>query len=324
MNNKFVSSKVLKIFPFLKKNYLIKMKIVLKLYFLLVIYLFFTNCQYLDYSGKGWPQQCQGSQQSPIDFPSDTSNFIALNSTRILFSSYNTLANVSLEVLPFAKFAAKNDHMGELYFEKNGLIYKYLLNEIHFHYRTEHTFGGEESDLEMHMVHTKDTDFFFQKNPLITEDPDSRNQKLVIAVIFDRNATSSNADGSKENSFISKLKFDSLETIDPIDLNEFARRDRLFLHYEGSLTTPSCNEIVNWIVMTEFEAISEEQLNNFYELINSNGYPNGNHRTVQPLNGRPIYYNDLSSLSNVEVTSSSANLKFWKGLLLAVLMTVFI
>jgi hypothetical protein len=76
--------------------------------------------------------------------------------------------------------------------------------------------------------------------------------------------------------------------------------------------------------MTEFEAISEEQLNNFYELINSNGYPNGNHRTVQPLNGRPIYYNDLSSLSNVEVTSSSANLKFWKGLLLAVIMTVFI
>ena len=259
-----------------------------------------VNSQILDYSGKNWPEQCYGFLQSPIDFPLDTSEYIPLNSTRILFSSYKILRNVSVQVLSYGKFSAKNDDMGQLYFEKNGLLYKYILNEIHWHYRAEHTFGGEEFDLEMHMLHTKDNDFFIKNNIYVDEDPDEKFQKLVIAIIFKENDLLGNLRASNGNEFISKLKFSTLKTIDPIDLNEFARKDRLFLHYEGSLTTPTCNETVNWIVMTQFESISKEQLDNFYNLIKKNGYPKGNHRQTQKLNDRKIYYNDINSLNAVQ------------------------
>ena len=52
--------------------------------------------------------------------------------------------------------------------------------------------------------------------------------------------------------------------------------------------------------MTQFESISKEQLDNFYNLIKKNGYPNGNHRQTQKLNNRKIYYNDINSLNAVQ------------------------
>lgn len=291
------------------------MKILFQIFLLTFTYLKLdVSCQLLDYSVQDWPIQCLGSHQSPIDFPLDTTTYIPLNSTRILFSAYKILSNVSVQVLPNGKFSAKNDDMGELFFEKNGLAYKYTLNEIHWHYKAEHTFGGEEYDLEMHIVHTKDNDFFIKQNTFIEEDPDKEFQKLVIAIIFKQNDFSGNLKESYNNEFISKLKFASLETLDPIDLNEFARRDRLFLHYEGSLTTPTCNETVNWIVMTEFEMITKEQLIEFYNLIKINGYPNGNHRQTQQLNGRQIYYNEIPSLKSFQDNTASSeffDLKLW-------------
>ena len=66
-------------------------------------------------------------------------------------------------------------------------------------------------------------------------------------------------------------------------------------HYEGSLTTPPCSEIVEWIVIDEPQPISTEQLKAFTSKWGDNwsfakGY--GNARVTVPINNRTIYYSD--------------------------------
>ena len=47
---------------------------------------------------------------------------------------------------------------------------------------------------------------------------------------------------------------------DFIDLVEMDNNGPAYYYYKGSLTTPECNEVVNWIVMENTIAISEYQV----------------------------------------------------------------
>jgi len=59
--------------------------------------------------------------------------------------------------------------------------------------------------------------------------------------------------------------------------------------YDGSLTTPTCNEVVSWYVMEGTIAISQEQLDAFRGLTYTDGSPMvDNYRPPQPLNNRIV------------------------------------
>lgn len=79
---------------------------------------------------------------------------------------------------------------------------------------------------------------------------------------------------------ISNLKIDTLR---PTKLSKYYR-------YSGSLTTPGCDEVVEWIVVdTPVLFLSENQLLEFQTLEDSNRYPIlMNSRPVQPLNNRLV------------------------------------
>ena len=47
---------------------------------------------------------------------------------------------------------------------------------------------------------------------------------------------------------------------DFIDLLDIDNNGPAYYYYKGSLTTPGCNEVVNWIVMENTIAISEYQV----------------------------------------------------------------
>ena len=57
----------------------------------------------------------------------------------------------------------------------------------------------------------------------------------------------------------------------------------------GSLTTPNCNEIVNWVVVQDAQMASEAQLSAFERAFSGENYMDGNAREVQKVNGRDIY-----------------------------------
>ena len=65
----------------------------------------------------------------------------------------------------------------------------------------------------------------------------------------------------------------------------------VFYRYSGSLTTPTCNEVVTWTVLHHTAPISEHQLNLLRGLSTGDGFKMGNnYRHVMPLNGRKIQY----------------------------------
>ena len=64
--------------------------------------------------------------------------------------------------------------------------------------------------------------------------------------------------------------------------------------YDGSLTTPTCDEIINWVVVHDPQPLSQAQ----FDAINARwagnstwngGTGNGNNRMTMPINQRNIY-----------------------------------
>ena len=84
--------------------------------------------------------------------------------------------------------------------------------------------------------------------------------------------------------------FNLKELIDEITIvhhNEQSLKN--YFTYEGSLTTPPCNEVVTWIVSKTIVQISPNEVSSLREL----KFPDGstmedNWRPVQPLNGRHV------------------------------------
>lgn len=66
----------------------------------------------------------------------------------------------------------------------------------------------------------------------------------------------------------------------------------IFWNYKGGLTTPNCNEQVEWVVLAEVQSLSQQQFDDLNALWAgnpkfANGF--GNNRELMPLNGRTIY-----------------------------------
>lgn len=72
---------------------------------------------------------------------------------------------------------------------------------------------------------------------------------------------------------------------------EDAVRGTEYAHYKGSLTTPHCNEVVEWIVFLKPLNISRSQIKLFRKLQDGHGHKLvDNFRPTQPLNGRIVHF----------------------------------
>ena len=79
----------------------------------------------------------------------------------------------------------------------------------------------------------------------------------------------------------------SLMDLLPNDVNEFWR-------YSGSLTTPTCDEVVIWTVFKNKVTLSKHQLEKFFHLKTEDGEDlKNNFRPVLPLNDRVVYFANL-------------------------------
>lgn len=83
-----------------------------------------------------------------------------------------------------------------------------------------------------------------------------------------------------------------------LNLNAYFNTNKSFFHYLGGLTTPTCDEIVNWVVMEAVESISPAQLKTVKQFI-SKVYPAGNARSTKLLNARTIYYKNATATNTL-------------------------
>ena len=124
--------------------------------------------------------------------------------------------------------------------------------QMHWHSPSEHTVDFNHYDAELHIVHH-----------LKGEHSDGHGDigaLLVVGLFFEIEGS----DAGYSDAFLEGWDFENMgqdEVTIPTDffLNELPNKK--FWHYEGSLTTPECNEIVSWYVMEHVNKIHEDQLN---------------------------------------------------------------
>ena len=139
----------------------------------------------------------------------------------------------------------------------------YNLAEVHFREPGENAVNGKRPRMSIQFVHFSPEGVF-----LVIEVP-------VVA--------------GKENPVIKTLwqhiPAPGKETgVDGAQINpaDLLPSDRSFYRFPGSLTTPDCNEVVNWYLMKNPVELSESQIQEYAR------YYHDTARPLQPLNARPV------------------------------------
>ncbi|CAB4058627.1 CA [Lepeophtheirus salmonis] len=169
----------------------------------------------------------------------------------------------------------------------------FKLAQLHFHwgnmdkYGSEHTIDGLQFPIELHLVHFN-TKYGETMEEALSVAHKSDNL-AVLGVLFEI----TRSDMSILDPLINKLRYIQqegtktcvkslvLKNLLPLDLNTF-------YSYEGSLTTPKCNEIVTWTVFKKRHSISSGQLDEFRKLISKGKPLVNNYRDIQNLNSRKV------------------------------------
>jgi len=197
---------------------------------------------------------CGGQTQSPVDITEAVPD--------------NTLPPLSIVYEDVPIDLTNNGHTIEFEYESGSSLsfegIQYELIQFHFHTKSEHTLAGQHYPLEVHLVH---------KNT-------ATGNLVVIGVFFET---------GNENPFLQHFindlpdqKDEHFSSAEIVSVNDLLPLDRRYYTYNGSLTTPPCSEIVNWIVMKTPVEISNSQLQHFISILHSNNRP------IQPLHGREI------------------------------------
>ncbi|XP_032902059.1 carbonic anhydrase 4-like [Amblyraja radiata] len=256
------------------------------------------NCGPGTWSGKH--PQCAGRSQSPIDIITKKATPDP-KLTDITFKGY-------LDPDTSLNWALFNDgHSVQLIL--NGSITisggmlpgTYKADHLHFHWGTatspgsEHTIDGTQYPMEMHIVHLNQN---YRSKEEALKHPDGL---AVVAFMF----TESDSD-AKDFNFIQYLKhvknYHDKYTIKPFSLENMIPNDlsknRVYYRYQGSLTTPTCNQAVIWTVYKEPIPLSKDQLNEFPKTLHYNDTSRivSNFRPIQNLNGRTVYVFNSGSL----------------------------
>lgn len=233
--------------------------------------------------GTDWTGTCaSGSLQSPIDIDSNTATCDESMQFDITFStSINlTVANVgtTLQVTPTTA-----SELSELYVtDINGLLTGYSGQSFIFRAPSEHEIDGDSYDLELQIVHNISSTFASKGLTIFTS--------AIVSVFFESSSSAS------DNAFITALSLSTPGSLTNVTLSSlmstiFPSTGSEYYTYQGSFTTPTCSETVNYYIMTTPQSISTTQLAVFTALYSGSSTfagGNGNNRALQSVNDRTI------------------------------------
>ncbi len=139
----------------------------------------------------------------------------------------------------------------------------YFLSELHFHEPGENAVNGKRPAMSIHMVHlSPESTFLVIDVPVVVgkENP-------VIKTLWEHIPEKGRED-----------KFPGVK----INAGDLLPADRSYYRFPGSLTTPLCNEGVEWYVMKNPIEMSEAQIEEYKKHYHNTARP------LQPVNDRPI------------------------------------
>lgn len=194
--------------------------------------------------------------------------------------------------------AQVNLEEGDIYFVSKALGTQYKVAQLHFHWGkngsagSEHRINGKMFHLEMHIV-TYDS----EKYSTLGEAVGTKNGIAVFGVLFKKGKHN-----QKIQNVVSNLKHitkpkgtEGKVYIDWFDIEDVLPSSRNhYYRYEGSLTTPTCDETVKWTIFAEHPTVCPSQLKKFYSLREgrrADGEPvqlEDNFRPPQPLKDRDV------------------------------------
>ena len=264
------------------------MKFVIILLFTIMITMIVS--QKLDYSDeKTWPALCKkGTSQSPIDFNSNYDYKTAKGHLKLLIFNYKPLVG-SLSFMHEHKLGyvcPTGTDCGKITAIVDGIACTYKFADLHVHLGSEHTLNTHRPDMEIHLVHTLDeTVGDLTKLDII------KNKYLVLGILL-------KADEKSDLAELNKLNADTLAPFDNFNPQNLVKATDSFYHYKGSLTTPGCEEAVNWVVFNQavnFGTKQKEAFNKHFKTL----YPVGNARKTQKLGIRQIYISISNKLLKI-------------------------
>ncbi|TWB06688.1 carbonic anhydrase [Bradyrhizobium stylosanthis] len=184
-----------------------------------------------------------GLQQSPIDIEATVKS--QLPALRLNWGrNADTIVN--------------NGHTIQLNFAEGSTLLlgdvKYKLLQVHFHRPSEHMIGGKNFPMEAHFVHRNDAGGLAVVGVLMAEGKPNPAFGKIIKTMPAAEGPAVKADAS----------------IDPLSLLP----PKLgYYRYSGSLTTPPCSEVVEWLLLTDPIQVSAGDVAAFAKLYPMNARP---------------------------------------------------
>lgn len=259
---------------------------------------------------------CDGERQSPIDIETKTAvedehldeftytNFDNKHAMKYIINTGHTVKAVLKE--------------GLVKVSGGGLGHDYATLQLHFHwgteksdsYGSEHTMDSKRYPMEMHIVNKR-------KDLTVEEAKKTPNGLAVLGFFIEHKDThkSSGASGHQETSSTSDIDpwkkltdlFSAIQNISSkvnvtkeisIDdlLGDVNRKE--YYRYNGSLTTPTCDEAVVWTVFKESVKVDQKLMTKFSTQA---GYHNV-YRPTQRLHNRKVYSTKSASSASGPIT----------------------
>ncbi|XP_054280122.1 carbonic anhydrase 2-like [Macrosteles quadrilineatus] len=238
-------------------------------------------------------QTCSGKYQSPIDIEEDLVERVSL--PPLMFEGFKELPQDTIIINNGHTVMLQFNHSTPVTVSGGPLPGEYQFAQLHFHWGYNDSYGSEDTinnhsyPMELHMVFYK-TDYSTMEKAMEYKDG-----LLVLALFYELD------DANNDNVVYSEIirKFPEIEfpnTRTHLDLRLSLNvllpfNTERYFTYKGSLTTPPCLEVVTWIDFKHPIYLSHQQLSAFRKLRSSEGFMTHNARPIQPLSGRPVWYN---------------------------------